>query len=518
MQVGSLKNFRFPIFALLVLKHNYPNKKQYSNSMRFFHILKGLSMKNMICFKQITLLASLLICFAAYAQNSDEEIVKSLNKRSITLKNRTIKLHDVKTVQQKDWEKLFPIPEHPAFDSLLTKEKEAQLLKEINQRRLEVRKDTLLTSDIFYIWKPYFNWLQYIDPHCRIFYLRAAPESKMKIPEFTYLLINDTIIVNTSFVNTIKKGDMILSINKIPMSEYLKYSYTDRIGTPYMLMRNYYYFKYTSDNIDISLIRNGQPLEIKIPGTSIEEWEKISKKPDYNIQTFHDAKCGYINVQGFFDDNKSLIKTIHSSVKKFKKQGYSNIIIDLRENPGGSGDSFDKLMSIFINKPAVLYQKGAKLKVSKKVLPDYDFLTEEMIGKLVDLPDSEFIKEFKTMPDMYVDGMNYYILVSTNTGSMAVTFANILQYNNAAKLVGEALLHNAYKFGDVIKGGILQGEDFTPTFLGISAVSTVEYDEYTKAIDGVILPDIHIPYVAKDYLAGKDAMLEKLLLILKQKR
>ena len=45
-------------------------------------------------------------------------------------------------------------------------------------------------------------------------------------------------------------------------------------------------------------------------------------------------------------------------------------------------------------------------------------------------------------------------------------------------------------------------------------ISTVEFDEYTRAVDGVLMPDIAIPYVARDYLSGRDAMLDKLLEII----
>lgn len=39
----------------------------------------------------------------------------------------------------------------------------------------------------------------------------------------------------------------------------------------------------------------------------------------------------------------------------------------------------------------------------------------------------------------------------------------------------------------------------------------VEIDECTRRDDGYIVPDIAIPYVAAEYLTGRDAVLEKLL-------
>ena len=100
--------------------------------------------------------------------------------------------------------------------------------------------------------------------------------------------------------------------------------------------------------------------------------------------------------------------------------------------------------------------------------------------------------------------------MSINTGSMASSFANIIQYNNLGSLVGEPMRYNATKYGEVE-----QGND--PLAAIQLFYSTIEIDEYTKAKDGVIRPDISIPYIAKEYMKGSDPMLEKLFQIIKSK-
>ena len=52
-------------------------------------------------------------------------------------------------------------------------------------------------------------------------------------------------------------------------------------------------------------------------------------------------------------------------------------------------------------------------------------------------------------------------------------------------------------------------------WLGVSGISTIEYDEHTKAIDGYLMPDIPVPYVAEEYMTGRDVMLDKLLEMIK---
>ncbi len=100
------------------------------------------------------------------------------------------------------------------------------------------------------------------------------------------------------------------------------------------------------------------------------------------------------------------------------------------------------------------------------------------------------------------------MLISSNTGSIAASFANICQYNEIATLVGEPLAYNALKYGEVASGEFLDNP---------FAFSTVQYDEYTKAKDGIVRPDIPIPYIAREYMKGGDPVLEKLLEYLKNK-
>ena len=118
-----------------------------------------------------------------------------------------------------------------------------------------------------------------------------------------------------------------------------------------------------------------------------------------------------------------------------------------------------------------------------------------MLGSVVEVPSQHMNKTIYLDQQLYIPGMQYYVLMDKDTSSIAASFCNILQYNGAVQLVGEPLRHNALKYGYLY-------------------VSTVEFDEYTRAVDGVLMPDIAIPYVARDYLSGRDAMLDKLLEII----
>lgn len=136
-------------------------------------------------------------------------------------------------------------------------------------------------------------------------------------------------------------------------------------------------------------------------------------------------------------------------------------------------------------------------------------MSDSLLGQLVEMPDKYINKEVKLNTKKYIP-MRYYVLMDKDTGSTASTFCNVLQYKAAALLVGEPMRHNALKYGEVIRGYMGM------TSLLWSSLSTMEINEHTKAINGVVMPDITIAYVAADYLSGEDAMLDKIIEIIKQ--
>ncbi len=416
---------------------------------------------------------------------------------------------------------LHRVPRHPGLDSLLSPAEKAEVLAEINARCDALGKDSLLTSDLFWVMRPYFDRLHHEDPHYRItpvpygdteVYTKKSDQRRLsrelRMPAFSLLQINDTLIVDRSLDPQFRRGDRVATINGVAAADYLKYGYGDRHTIPTALMNRCYYSQ-AVERFRIGLERDSQQLTVETAGQPARQAIfalNKAEETDANIRTYADAGAGYIAIPAFFPNNNRLIRIIRKAITDFKKQGLRNVILDLRRNPGGNGHAFDELLSIFIDKPVVDYCTGQRVKVSKEAMQYYDFLTEEQSGQVVELPETEYVRSFETNPKMYVGGMNCYVLVSRDTGSIAASFVNMLQYHSAAQLVGEPLLHNALKYGEVLEGRTLY-----PSQLAESCVSMVEIDECTRRDDGYIVPDIAIPYVAAEYLTGRDAVLEKLL-------
>lgn len=476
--------------------------------------------------KTIIVISTLIffLCPAHASVNGNKDSLLLLRKqRAFKVTDRAFTVFDVKT-PAKDVEKLlFPIHNHPIYDSVWTPDIQAQLLKDIKTRVQSLGKDSLLTADLFYVLRPYFSWLQQIDPHCRIEEIVPLDHSQFKniqqaerqlfVPGFMMLNINDTLVISQSIDSTFMIGDRVCKINNVEASDYLKYVYNDRYVSPMNLLKNFF-FNHITSNFNIQLERNKKVITVQTNGIPYTKATlQLSQQHQFKIEVFDRYKVGYIIIDKFFPNNSLLVNKISKAIQAFKSQGITDVVLDLRANPGGSGHYFDKLLSIFINKSYIPYIKEQKLKVSNHTISDYDFLTDDMIGKVIDIPDQYLVKNIHLDAKMYIPDMHYYILMSKDTGSIAASFCNILQYNNAAQLVGEALLKNALCFGEVIPG-----EEILPTLLKIESISTTEIDEYTKAVDGILMPDIAIPYVAHDYLTGRDAMLDKLLEVIKSNR
>ncbi len=367
-------------------------------------------------------------------------------------------------------------------------------------------QDSVTMTELVKLYREVLDLFTLEDPHFRIYpyfirngnhkYARKNNYSKyIRSLPFNLLQINDTLMIDNSVDTNFLKGDIILSINGIKAKDLLNYTYRDRYIQAVALQKQYHLM--FVPNYKIELLRKEKQLELNTKGTSLNNYySRLIPKPAAGKMY---GNIGYIAINSF-RYNKFIIKELRRTVKNVKKQGGNTVIIDLRKNGGGSGEYFDKLLSIFTLKSKINYLKSQKVLISEKTIPDYGYA--DSIGKLVTLPDSKIIKEIPLHPKLYMGKINYYILISMDTGSIASSFANVMQYNNFGVLAGEPMRRNATRYGEAL----VENSEIIQVCL-----STVEIDEHTKAVNGIIKPDISIPYTAKEYAKGGDPVLEKLL-------
>ncbi len=114
---------------------------------------------------------------------------------------------------------------------------------------------------------------------------------------------------------------------------------------------------------------------------------------------------GYICIEEFTGDAAG---AFNAQLEQLLAKGIDSLIIDLRNNPGGSLDIV--------------------VEIADRVLPDCNITTLE--GKLVD-PPREYRSDDKEKLEI-----PYVVLVNENSASASEVFSSAVQDNQAAKLVG----------------------------------------------------------------------------------
>ncbi len=232
------------------------------------------------------------------------------------------------------------------------------------------------------------------DPHFRIIpVLRSHPNlsfemASISVPPFRGLCINDSLLVHSAYNKGLRRGDLIKSINNIPVNEYLHHYYPDRymdIGN-LVWYNNYqvysqYKIDYVRDGLDATITTDG----VRYTNYAVKEGLFCHGKlmPDYSL--------GYFRIRTF-ENNRYILKKFRKFVESMKQSGYFDLIIDLRENPGGSGDDLDLFFSVFSNKDTLCFLKDGKVRASVAT-KDYGF-EENQYGQLLPMPSEDLLHSF----------------------------------------------------------------------------------------------------------------------------
>lgn len=422
----------------------------------------------------------------AYAQEINYELIHPKQTRTITKG----KIDTLRLIIKNFHPNAYLGIDTAFVDSVATKilsDNEGKLLSEVDFT-LEMRRLT----DLFH----------YVDPHL-IYYPSIQVDSgfqgkskDIKALPFEIININDTLLIQKSYTESLVKGDQLLLINGHKIDEFRKYIYPTWRSIKGYVMQLQSQLTY-AENYQIVVNRKGTIKEFTVAGVNSNYTTSERYCTGHIIDQY---KTGYCKITSF-TGNKTIYKELKKYIEKTKNKGYHNFIIDLRGNTGGNGNEIDAMFSLMSDKDSLVYMKSQFIKVSSKTQKDYKFLKGHKKGELVEFPDKLTFRKISLKNKLYQGKMNYYLMIDKSTASTAASFANIFQYNNVGTLVGEPLDHNSLNFGDVIN--ILAYQNLI--------LSTVQYNENTKSSNGILVPDIEIPYVAKEYMEQEDPILNKLL-------
>ncbi|MCA6379121.1 MAG: S41 family peptidase [Cytophagales bacterium] len=177
------------------------------------------------------------------------------------------------------------------------------------------------------------------------------------------------------------------------------------------------------------------------------------KLDDFITFEIRDNDTGYINAKSFYfaqskTVSKAFTKKLDSYFNELQEKGISNLIIDLRENGGGSGFPAESILQRIANKP---YQQsgGSTMRVSAQFR---DFIADlprilRMFVKRGQMKDYDKHPvgtniESETKPTMPKKAKNkfsgqVYVLIGPGTHSAAMMMANAVEDFDLGILVGE---------------------------------------------------------------------------------
>ena len=187
------------------------------------------------------------------------------------------------------------------------------------------------------------------------------------------------------------------------------------------------------------------------------------------VESKINGKIGILTVSRFNDDTVSAAR---KAAREFIDRGVTKVIVDLRNNPGGTVDSAQGLLGLWLNDQVVLTERRG----------------------------SETVKTLNSTGSPILENMQTIVLINENSASASEITAGALRDYGKAKLVGK----KSYGKGSV------------QVVLDLSSGSQLKVTEvrwYTpkgKNIDKEgIKPDVEVELTADDVKNDKDPQLEK---------
>jgi len=204
------------------------------------------------------------------------------------------------------------------------------------------------------------------------------------------------------------------------------------------------------------------------------------------IRVFHPESLGKF---------KAFLKKYFSYIHE---KNIKNLIVDIRDNPGGSTNVSQELVRYLTDKPFKLFSK-VSTKLSKQIEGKlWGKIKKKDIGKIMEYNSSDIIpnKSYQKFSGQT------YLLINGNTFSTALNLAVVLQYYHLATLVGDETKDTPSGYGEVI---MLESPE-TKMKLAVSA-------KYFEALgdkkDGRgVVPDYEVRQRGEDSAKGIDTVMQ----------
>lgn len=313
---------------------------------------------------------------------------------------------------------------------------------------------------------------------------------------FRRINLDGQLIVTKSYIEELKKGDMILKIDRKPLNEYYKEL------SKYIAGSNERYRQGEFSWMVALFIPDKYTLEFMNEKGKVKEIQvdrgKLNIKDDEELKTegrwIKENKIAYIKIPSFGDpefQNDAI-----EYVKKFKNANV--LIIDVRNNGGGNTPS--KLTDALMDKPYRWYAESTPISIGLfkfyvDSYSDYELNRYFKNSHLLWKPDY-------SEPESTIYTNELIILTDGYTGSAAEDFVVPFKDNGRAIIIGEPT-------------GGSTGQPYMYDFgkgISIRIGTKRAYMPDGSKFEGVgVLPDIEVKLTRQDLYKDRDRILEKAL-------
>lgn len=350
-----------------------------------------------------------------------------------------------------------------------------------------------------------------------------------KLP-FKLKYINGSLYIhqNGSSDSSLVKGTEIISINDRTSDDILAEMLPQLISDGLNETSKYrmdiessfskYYYLLIDQKEEFKLVvkkpKQGQKTEVVVSGVTGKVFNKIvaalypqPKEEPFQLEVMENEQTAVFTNNGFLEENsdgKDDIKFNKYAFKQLKNNPkITNLIIDVRKNPGGDPRGTTDLISYLTNEDIQLYKK---IEMNEKIV----FFKEDGQGKYY---APKYIRSWR--PDFKKDCFagNIYILTSGNTHSVAGFFAALMSYHTNAVMVGEETGGGFY----VATGGKNKFIDLENTQLRMVIPTIRFFTNVSGQPEGRgTLPDHEVTQTYEDFMTDTDTEIEFVLELIKK--
>ncbi len=232
-----------------------------------------------------------------------------------------------------------------------------------------------------------------------------------------------------------------------------------------------------------------------------------------SYQYFHEYNAVLLRINSFGGDVGKLKKFLNESFQKIHKEKVSNIIIDVRENTGGSDTHVHPLVEYLTGKPYRLYEK-TEIKISPQSRERIEHLRRQLPEKFTNKKDGDIVtlelplRTLSAKPFRFTGQI--FVLSGPRSFSASTIFVSTIKCSDIGTLVGEETPDPTTLYADTIYSELPNSE------LYIAAASKCMIAACGKSDGRGVIPDYEVKQKPEDITKGVDTVLQFTLDLIKK--